>query len=262
MNTSKFIIVSHRGYSSKCPENTFSSFDLSIQKGCNHIEFDLQLTKDKIPIVIHDDTVNRTTNGIGNVRDLTYKEISYLNAGLWFKTSEKLFTNEKIPRFDEMIERYSKKTHMYIELKSSDFMLVEIVAELLQKRDVLKMSSNDLFEIPNITIISFNKELLKYSKKVLPFVRHGFLSFIADQDNITTANNIGCYAIFPYYLTINESFVQECSERALFVGSWGFSNVDQVIEIIPFGVRGVTVDWPLEVDRIMNKKFDWYHEGS
>lgn len=52
MSTSKFIIVSHWGYSSKCPENTFPSFDLSIQKGCNHIEFDLQLTKDKIPIVI------------------------------------------------------------------------------------------------------------------------------------------------------------------------------------------------------------------
>ena len=52
------------------------------------------------------------------------------------------------------------------------------------------------------------------------------------------------------------------TSKFIIVSHRGYSNVDQVIEIIPFGVRGVTVDWPLEVDRIMNKKFDWYHEGS
>ena len=157
MNNSNFIIVSHRGYSSKCPENTFASFDLSMQNGFNHIEFDLQLTKDGIPIVIHDDSIDRTTNGTGLVKDFTYKELAKFDAGSSFKLQGKLLPKEIIPRFDLMLQKYAKKAHLYIELKSSEFELVDIVSKLLKERDILKFASNEPWKIPGITIISFDK---------------------------------------------------------------------------------------------------------
>jgi len=260
MDNSNFIIVSHRGYSSKSPENTFASFDLSRQNGFNHIEFDLQLTKDKIPIVIHDDSIDRTTNGIGLVNNFTYKELSALDAGSWFKSEGKLFSKEIIPRFDQMLQRYAEKAHLYIELKSSEFELIDIVSELLRERDILKFASNNPWKTPGIIIISFNKSLLEYSKNNLPLVRHGFLMFQPNQENIEFATDIGCYAVFPYYRNITKEFIEECNEHNLFVASWGFSNIKQVIEVVSLGVRGVTVDWPLEVDRLLKKRFNWYRD--
>ena len=260
MNNSDFIIVSHRGYSSKSPENTFASFDLSMQNGFNHIEFDLQLTKDKIPIVIHDDSIDRTTNGIGLVNNFTYKEISALDAGSWFKSKGKLFSKEIIPRFDQMLQRYAEKARLYIELKSSEFELADIVSELLRERNILKFAFNNPWKTPGITIISFNKALLEYSKNNLPLVRHGFLMFQPNQENIEFATDIGCYAVFLYYRNITKEFIEECNEHNLFVGCWGFSNIKQVIEVVSLGVRGVTVDWPLEVDRLLKKTFNWYRD--
>lgn len=260
MDNLNFIIVSHRGYSSKSPENTFASFDLSMQNGFNHIEFDLQLTKDKIPIVIHDDSIDRTTNGTGLVNNFTYKELSTLDAGSWFKSERKLLTKEIIPCFDLMLQKYAKKAHLYIELKSSEFELVDIVSTLLKERDILKFASNDPWKIPGITIISFNKTLLEYSKNMLPTIRHGFLVFNPNLESIRFATSIGCYAVFPYYQNITKEFIEECNDHNLFVGSWGFSNIKQVIEVVSLGVRGVTVNWPLEVDRLLKKTFDWYRD--
>ncbi len=63
-------IVAHRGLSSKAPENTYDSFDLAISKGINYIEFDVQLTKDKKVVIVHDETVDRTSNGLGKVKEI------------------------------------------------------------------------------------------------------------------------------------------------------------------------------------------------
>ena len=68
-------IISHRGYSSLRPENTISSFDYSLEKGFPYIEFDIHITLDGVPVVMHDETVDRTTNGSGQIRDLTLNEI-------------------------------------------------------------------------------------------------------------------------------------------------------------------------------------------
>ncbi len=260
MNNSNFIIVSHRGYSSKCPENTFASFDLSMQNGFNHIEFDLQLTKDGIPIVIHDDSIDRTTNGTGLVKDFTYKELAKFDAGSSFKLQGKLLPKEIIPRFDLMLQKYAKKAHLYIELKSSEFELVDIVSKLLKERDILKFASNEPWKIPGITIISFDKTLLEYSKNILPTIRHGFLVFNPNLESIRFANAIGCYAVLPYYQNITKEFIEECNEHNLFVGSWGFSNIKQVIEVVSLGVQAVTVNWPLEVHRLLKKTFDWHRD--
>ena len=76
--------IGHRGAAGYCPENTFASFNKALDLGVDYLEIDVQMTKDGELVVIHDTTVNRTTNGKGKVKDYTLKEIQNLDAGSWF----------------------------------------------------------------------------------------------------------------------------------------------------------------------------------
>ena len=79
-----FLVIAHRGASSYAPENTIAAFDLALQMGARHLELDVHLTRDDYLVVIHDDTVDRTTNGAGPVASQTLAALQALDAGAWF----------------------------------------------------------------------------------------------------------------------------------------------------------------------------------
>src|SRR5262245_46332535 len=89
-----FLVIAHRGASSYAPENTLAAFDLALQMGVRHIELDVHLSRDGHLVVIHDDTVDRTTNGSGPVVHYTLAELQALDAGSWFGAA---FAGERIP---------------------------------------------------------------------------------------------------------------------------------------------------------------------
>ena len=94
------INYAHRGASAYYPENTMLSFEKALEMGATGIETDVQLTKDGVLVLIHDEMVNRTTNGEGFVEDYTYKELNKLDAGCWMGEE---FTGIKIPTVEELI---------------------------------------------------------------------------------------------------------------------------------------------------------------
>ena len=94
-------IIAHRGASLQCPENTMAAFNCAFQNGAKVIEFDVMLTKDAVPIVIHDENLRRTTNARGKVANFTFAEIEKLDAGSWFS---KKFHGERIPSLAQVIE--------------------------------------------------------------------------------------------------------------------------------------------------------------
>ena len=102
------LVLAHRGASAYAPENTIAAFRLAHELGADGIELDVQLTRDKIPVVIHDDTVDRTTDGKGLVRELTIAEIARLDAGTW-KTED--FAGEGIPTLAQVFEALSDWLH-------------------------------------------------------------------------------------------------------------------------------------------------------
>ncbi|CAG0947487.1 partial Glycerophosphodiester phosphodiesterase, partial [Anaerolineae bacterium] len=101
MTAHKTLIIGHRGGSAYTPENTLSAFNHALELGADGIELDVTLTKDNVPVVIHDDKVDRTTNGHGLVKDLMLDQIKQLDAGSWF--NEK-FRGEKIPTLAEVLD--------------------------------------------------------------------------------------------------------------------------------------------------------------
>ena len=108
-------IIAHRGYSAKYPENTLASFQAAIDLGADMIELDVVLSSDDVPVIIHDETLNRTTNGKGPVSKLSLEQLQQLDAGSWFNSE---FKNEKIPTLDQVLQLIAGKISINIEIKA------------------------------------------------------------------------------------------------------------------------------------------------
>ncbi|PGM95027.1 glycerophosphodiester phosphodiesterase, partial [Bacillus cereus] len=117
--------IAHRGASAYAPEHTIAAYKLGQQMNGDYIEIDLQMTKDGHLVAMHDETLNRTTNGTGLVKEHTLEEIKQLNAGSFFNEkypnlAKKEFENAKVPTLKEIIETFGHNANYYIETKSPD----------------------------------------------------------------------------------------------------------------------------------------------
>lgn len=108
-------IIAHRGASGSAPENTLSSFKKALEIGVDYVELDIHLSKDGEVMVIHDATLDRTTNGTGAVQDKTLAELQQLDAGSWYGDA---FKNEPLPTLRQVMELVNGRTKILIEIKS------------------------------------------------------------------------------------------------------------------------------------------------
>ena len=108
-------IIAHRGFSARAPENTIAALTLALEEGATAVEFDLRTSGDGNPVLMHDKTLSRTTNGIGKVEELSLREITKLDAGSWFNST---FEGERVPSLAEALEclKVQVKT-IFAELK-------------------------------------------------------------------------------------------------------------------------------------------------
>src|SRR5512139_1614857 len=132
------VVFAHRGASAHAPENTLAAFELALAQQADAIELDVKLSADGQVMVIHDSSVDRTTNGHGKVQDMTLAELKALDAGSFFNSQ---FAGEKIPTLNEVFEAMGKRTFINIELKnhrSHGEDLVETVCMLVKKHQMQK----------------------------------------------------------------------------------------------------------------------------
>lgn len=137
-------IIAHRGYSESYPENTILAFEKAIEIGCDMIETDVRLSKDFIPILFHDDTLNRCTGVDANVEDKLLDELLKLDIGLWFS---KEFKNQKIPTLTNLIKTTNKRVTLILELKyqQKNFKTLckEVIKQIKGKESWIEVSSFD-----------------------------------------------------------------------------------------------------------------------
>lgn len=108
-------IIAHRGYSARAPENTLAAIEAAIIAGADAVEFDLHVSSDGVPVLFHDATLARTTDGAGEVRELSFDELRSLDAGSWFSPA---FAGERIPSFAEALGRLRGRVgRVYPEIK-------------------------------------------------------------------------------------------------------------------------------------------------
>jgi glycerophosphoryl diester phosphodiesterase len=111
------VVIAHRGFSGAAPENTLVAFSKAIETGCDMIEMDVQLSRDGEVVVIHDDTLDRTTNGKGKVSQHTLQDLKTFDAGSWLSPQ---FAGERIPALEEVLKLTRGKISLAIELKKGD----------------------------------------------------------------------------------------------------------------------------------------------
>ena len=157
--------INHRGYNTIAPENTLSAFELSAKKGFGFVECDVSFTNDNVPVILHDNTVDRTSDGSGVIGSFTYEAVRKLDFGSW---KSEAYKGEKIPSLAEFADLCKRLgLHAYIELKTQGTSPEQVKIAY----DIVKnVGIND-----NVTWISFGADLLKVVHEIDPSARIGFV---------------------------------------------------------------------------------------
>lgn len=247
--------VNHRGYSTEAPENTIPAYILSKQKGFKYVECDVAFTSDNVAVLLHDDSIDRTSNGSGNISSMTYSQVSQYDFGSW-KSSE--YAGTKIPTFEEFIKlcKYIG-LHPYIELKSSGSYTQRQIISII---DVVKRFGME----GKITYISFNETFLGYVKQYDSKARLGYLLWGVYDNEIETALSLKTDSNEVFvdinYNSVTEEIIFSCIENNLHLEIWT-ANDSSVFENMNEYITGVTSD-NLIAGKVMYNKYMTYTPPS
>jgi glycerophosphoryl diester phosphodiesterase len=222
--------IAHRGASGTFPENTLSAFRAAVDAGADMCELDVQLSRDGAVVVIHDETVERTTDGRGEVAELTLAELKRLDAGAKFKGGA--VRGEQIPTLDEVFSVTSGKCGLNIELKAGG--LEHQVAQIMQARNALGDS----------IVSSFDWEYLKKIQLLNPNVRIGLLTDEKPVDLMMNAVAMRAHAINPRYDIVTADLCTAAHQRGLKVYTWTVDKESTMRELMECGVDGIMTNYP------------------
>jgi glycerophosphoryl diester phosphodiesterase len=231
MKPSDFMVIAHRGASSYAPENTLAAFDLALRMGIHQIELDVHFSSDGHIVVIHDDTVDRTTNGSGPVASKTLAELRGLDAGSWFGDR---FAGERIPMFGEVLERYKGRAHIHTEIKGRVERLAQRTADLVREYGMMDQ----------VTITSFQKVRLEEVRDYAPEFPTGWLVTEASDEVVAQARVLGLTQICPQANTVTPELVRRLHAEGFAVRAWDVADEALMRQVVEAGADGMTVNFP------------------
>jgi glycerophosphoryl diester phosphodiesterase len=225
--------VNHRGFSTEAPENTIPAYILSKKKGFTYVECDVSFTKDGVAVLLHDGTIDRTSDGTGSISDLNYVDAYQYDFGSW---KSEAYAGTKIPTFKEfVILCRNLGLHPYIELKSNGSYTKEQIHSLVDMVEACGMKGK-------VTWISFSATFLAYVRDYDSTARLGYVcsltsAAIGVARNLRTGENdvfLDCS-----YSTVTD--VSECVDADIPVEVWTVNSVGAIKNLNPY-VSGVTSD--------------------
>jgi glycerophosphoryl diester phosphodiesterase len=220
-------VTGHRGAIAVHPENTLAAFSYAIALGCDRLELDVWLTADGRPVVIHDETVDRTTDGTGAVADLSFAEIRRLEAG----------QGERIPSLDEVLDlAHPTAITLQIEVKGPD---TERVAPMSIRRH--RMATRIVFT-------SFDHDRARVAKELLPGARSGILVRSYPADPLGLLSAVRADELHAHASWIDDPLVRKVHDGGKRLSAWG-GTVDLLLirKLIALGVDAIGSDDPARV---------------
>lgn len=241
----QLINFAHRGASAVCPENTMAAFAKGLELGATGIETDVQMTKDGRLVLIHDESVTRTTGAKGLVQDYTYEELSKLDAGSWFGED---FQGERIPLLEELLElTQSHGTIVNIELKNSIIQYPE-----LEKRVIEAVSHYNMSE--QIVISSFNHYSLVECKNIDSEIRTGLLYGEGLYKPWEYAKLAKADALHADHRAVLPEWVTEAKQAGVVYHPWTVNSEERMKDLIKAEVAGIITDYPDVLSRLLQTK--------
>jgi glycerophosphoryl diester phosphodiesterase len=247
------MIIAHRGAMGYAPENTLAAIKLGIELGAKSIEIDLRQTKDNIPVALHDATINNTTNGSGNIKNILFDDLKKLDAGSWFDSK---FSSETVPSLQEIVDIIPDSVMLIIEFKEGNDTYPGIEENVISLIGVNKFESQTILK-------SFDPNVLERLRKLAPEIpllyvytfRLPWLGMNIDR-GITFGSifNIDAEYLQPHRFFLSESFVKEAQACGYKIVSWGVNSEEEIIESLDYGVDGIETDYPDRVLKLVNKK--------
>jgi len=230
------IVIVHRGGGNSAPENTISAIEMGIDLGADSVEFDVRFTKDNIPILMHDETLGRTTNDTLNraVNALTLEEIKQLDAGSWFSEE---FIGEEVPTLREAIEVIDSRIDIFLEIKGINDDAVSIILDIIEETSIEN----------KVKIMSFNETLLKDIKDENRNIETILLlpSFVGDINILSNKEHIDHYGLRYTIINNNKEQVRRLQESGKGVFVWTVNEETSILEMIQLNVDGIITDAPL-----------------
>ncbi len=229
-------VFAHRGASAYAPENTIAAFLKAKQLGIHWLEFDVTLSADHQVVVIHDDTLDRTTDGSGYVCDYTYEHLLRLDAGSWYSED---FAGENLPLLDDVL-RFMQMHNMAanIEIKSlpgKENIIATKVLELTQHQPL------------ELIISSFSPQILYAVRHLDSHTKLGLLMHEWNPEWKRIAHQLECVSIHVNQAILNPEMVNELKNGVGSVFSYTVNDVKRATELFSWGVDAVYSDCP---DRI------------
>ncbi len=224
--------INHRGYNVDAPENTLSAFRLSRLKGFGYVETDVSFTADGVPVLLHDDTVDRTSDGSGKIYELTYDEVSRLSFGAW---KDEAYSAERIPTLEQFLGLcYRIGLSPYLELKHGSQDQVGKIVALVEQYGLAD----------RVTYISFFPELLSAVLNYAPHARVGYVCGHVDNTVMQVCNEMKAKGadVFVDTSDIDSSTAGQCRNNGIPMEVWTV-NSQWVISTMPSYVSGVTSDF-------------------
>lgn len=230
MSDSTVQIIGHRGAAGLAPENTLPGLEKAIALGLAYAEVDIQMTKDGAVVLMHDKTVDRTTNGKGKVGELSLEEIKKLDAGSKFSSD---FKGTKVPTLQEALELIkTSSTTLVIEIKSPELYpgIKEKVHEIISKYDAFD----------NCYIISFDTAFVDKLKATYPKIRIGHLYLKPPKKMV----DVPFISVHYFSATFFNKRIQQHRQNGTRVWVWTVNNTKKLQSLQSKGIDGITTDYP------------------
>jgi glycerophosphoryl diester phosphodiesterase len=242
------MVIAHRGFSGEAPENTLAAFRKAIEVGSDMLELDVHLSKDKEIVVIHDENLERVTNGQGKVTDFTLKDLKKLDAGFRFGPP---FSGERIPTLKEVLQLTQRRILVNIEIKSpsqGQYPMVELVDRVLREVIKEKMLNQVIFS-------SFNPMALERIKTREP---RAWVALLYHKDwnslrEITAGESFFILNLRRNFLTKEK--ITKIHQEGMKVNVYTVDSEEEMEQFIRWGIDGIITNQPGQLIKILQKKF-------
>lgn len=234
----------HRGFSGKYPENTLLAFQKAIEAGADGAELDVQLTKDGEVVIIHDETIDRTTDGKGYVVDYTYDELSKFDASYIYRGQMGFNKIPTLREYFELVKDLDFVTNIELKTGINEYLgIEEKVYDLIKEFKLEK----------KVIISSFNHFSVLRMKKIAPELKYGFLSedWIINAGAYTASHDVQCY--HPRFNNLIPEVVEELKKNGLEINTWTVNKEEDIRDLINKKIDILIGNYPDLIKQIINE---------
>lgn len=238
-------IIGHRGARYEAPENTIPGFRYAIDLGVTSTEFDVHLTADNQLVVIHDATVDRTTNGTGEIHTFTLEQIQQLDARSIFPDWPEPC---RVPTLAEVLEVVRVLPEMEIEIKKDIPERLDIVVPLVIE-EIRRFGLEQ-----QVTITSFETYPLELAQQLAPEIPRGYIGNWDTPDFLETAGRLGITRTAAYHPTADRAIVEESRRRGMVVTGWPTNSREELASVLEMNPSSICTDRPTLIMQLLDEQ--------